>query len=95
MEAGKWTKTVSFWSRRKLWITVSWWAYILEVREILACGGRYLVKIQNSELLFTCLKVPLISMVKNLQHPAFQDGIGITFFLIQTGNGIVHYCSLS
>jgi hypothetical protein len=49
MEAGKWTKTVSFWSRRKLWITVSWWAYILEVREILACGGRYLVKIQNSD----------------------------------------------
>jgi hypothetical protein len=45
MEAGKWTKIVSFWSRRKLWITVSWWAYILEVREILACGGRYLVKI--------------------------------------------------
>jgi hypothetical protein len=55
-------------------------------REIPICRVRYLVKIQYADLLFTWLKVPSISMVKNLQHLAFQDGIGITFFLIQTGN---------
>ena len=47
-EAGKWTKTVSFWSRRRLWITVSWWVYILEVRERYL---RHFVKIQNADLI--------------------------------------------